>query len=492
MLRSQLSMWCYTPNSSFYPGFVADYGDVVEGLEFTSVAPGGFGDLACIVKLPYPRIPRPELGLFSRVVLRDGPYTAFAGEWVDPALVLDGQLGEYVLLSALGGGVALRDDPADSSYSANTTAQAIIANEFSTRSNYLALDADQSLVFPNAPATTFTPVYDGWNLEEIVSDLCQGLGDYTWGVWDHATNRDGSNFPTWQLQAHLRDVATTTYMALGDDIVRWHVSPSAERAFNVFEVLFVDQSGGPGTVTVSDPRLSVGGGQGSAPFRRRKKRLSLGRMPLTSAQATIIANAMLASYKDVTNKVEIELASVRDANGVRIPLSHVRADGNLFIPELAQRGALLSTGPNPGVNQFYVVEARWRETKSTGERLILQLDNFADKSATALARLRIAADAESRARSNATYRPVVPAGAVLSGPAGAAFPNSVAGSSPMIFVTFPAIMVNVPSNVVLSNTVFTNGSNARVSSISKTGFRLLWDTTANGLTQCTTTYTTVP
>jgi hypothetical protein len=122
-----------------------------------------------VAKLADARLPRPELALFARVCLRDGLFTAFSGEWADPALALDGT-GEYVQLSALGGGVALRDDPDDSAYTSQT-AQAIIASEFTKRAAYLALDPDQSAVLPNAPAPTFSPVYDGANLEEILHDL---------------------------------------------------------------------------------------------------------------------------------------------------------------------------------------------------------------------------------------------------------------------------------------------------------------------------------
>src|SRR5690348_1881003 len=84
-----------------------------------------------------------------------------SGEWSDPTLVLDGARGEYVMLSALGGGVALRDDPDDAAYNSATTAQGIIAAEFAKRASYLALDSDLSAVLPDNPANTFTPIYDG-------------------------------------------------------------------------------------------------------------------------------------------------------------------------------------------------------------------------------------------------------------------------------------------------------------------------------------------
>jgi hypothetical protein len=129
MPRNTLALWAYTPPSNAYPLVTAEYGAQVEALEFTTVAPGGFGDLTCLLKLPDARLPRPALQLFSRVCLRDGPFTAFSGEWSDPALVLDSAAGEHLLLSALGGGACLRDDPDDSAYTSATTAQGILAAE---------------------------------------------------------------------------------------------------------------------------------------------------------------------------------------------------------------------------------------------------------------------------------------------------------------------------------------------------------------------------
>ena len=114
MLRSRLALWAYTPPSAAYPLLTGEYAEQIEALEFTTVAPGGFGDLACVLKLPDARLSRPDLAPFARLCLRDGLFTAFAGEWSDPALVLDGAAGEYIHLTALGAGACLRDDPDDS------------------------------------------------------------------------------------------------------------------------------------------------------------------------------------------------------------------------------------------------------------------------------------------------------------------------------------------------------------------------------------------
>jgi hypothetical protein len=486
-----LGLYAYTnPSTSAYPLIVSDLAPVCEALEITSVAPGGFGDLACIVKLPQARIPRPELAIFARVLCTDGPFCVFAGEWADPALVLDGHNGEYVMLSALGGGVGLRDDPDESVYT-STTAQAIIAAEFTKRVNYLSVDADQSLVLPSAPASVFSPIYDGASLEEILHDLCFDLGDYTWAVWDHATHRDGAGYPTYQLSVHPRDTTTTAYTALPDDIASWRVTPSQQRAYNVVEVAYVDVTGGPAKVSVSDPRLGALGSQNLAPFRRRKLRRSLGRAPLTAAQATTIAQAWLAAYENVSNKVEIVLRSVRDANGVPLPLHQVRADRNLFVPELAVRASVsLPLSPTPATNQFYIVETIYREISNGDVTLTLLLDNYADAAASQLARLTLAYDAALRQRG--TFRTVISPGTPVVGPAGAAFSNEAAGGFVGVVVSFPGVLPAVPSNVLLTPTGLLNATAAGTDGITRYGFRLHWTAVAAGATAWIGTYQTVP
>lgn len=324
MLRSKLALWAYTAPVAANAPIVGEYGESIEGLEFSTVSPGGFGDLTCVLRLREARIPRPELGLFGRVCLRDGFFTAFGGEWTDPAIVLDAT-GEHVLLSALGGGVALRDDPDDATYATPATAQAIIANEMSRRAAFLPLDQDQSGILPDNPSLTLTPVYDGLNLEEILHDLMGSLGDYVWEVWDHPHNTDQAGFPMWQLRAHQRDTTTTTWTAAGADVVSWHVASSAQRAYNVIQLAYVDPVTGPASVTVSDTRLAANGSQGTAPFRRRKLRRAMTRIPLTAAQATSIASAWLALWQNPTGKIEVTLATVRDAQGNPAPLHQVRA-----------------------------------------------------------------------------------------------------------------------------------------------------------------------
>ena len=492
MLRSRLALYAYTASTDAYPLVVGEYGEQVEALEFTTVAPGGFGDLACILKLPDARLPRPELQLFSRVCLRDGLFTIFGGEWADPALVLDGAAGEYVLLSALGGGTALRDDPDDAAYNSPTTAQAILSGEFAKRAAYLTLDPDQSAVLPTAPANTFTPVYDGYTLEEILHDLMGALGDYVWTVYDHPRNRDYAGYPTWQLQAHPRDTTTTHYIALGGDVLSWRVMPSAQRAYNVVEVAYVDPIAGPGAVTVTDSRLNGDGSQGRAPFRRRKLRRNLGGLPLTGAQATAIANAWLATYSNPTNKVEVELRVIRDANGAAIPLHQARADRNLYVPELAVRGQQLSSGPAPGVNQFWIAESQYRELADGDIRLVLQLDNYADRAASLVARLQLADEARQRRRG--VYRPVQSPGAQQTGYCSIRYPSASAGQRVGAGVSFVPVLSNTPTGLTFTTLASANvGSGPTVTAGTMTpyGCEVTVTAAAAGAVVWTGQYTTV-
>ncbi len=491
MLRDTLVLYAYTPPSNLYPLIVGEYGAQVEELEFTTVAPGGFGDLACGLRLPDARIPRPELGLFGRVLLRDGAFTAFQGEWADPALVLDESGGEYLWLTALGAGACLRDDPDDAAYPTPTTAQSVIAAELARRAAYLPLDQDTSAILPNQPAATFTPIYDGANLEEILHDLMSALGDYTWAVYDHPSHTDPAGFPTWRLQAGPRDLTTTTYLALGEDIASWRVAPSTERAYNVAQVAYVDPATGPGVVTVSDPRLNPDGSQGAAPFRRRKLRRSLGGLPLTAAQAGAIAQAWLAAYSQPTSKVEMVLRAVRDANGAPIPLAHVRAGGNLFTPELAARGQTLSTGPQPGVNQFFIVETKYHESADGDITLTLQLDNYADRVEGLLARLRLTDDARRRRRG--VYRLTQSPGAQQMGFAAIRAPSASAGQVVGSGVSFIPTLSKTPTGLTftpISATNVASGPTVTPGSLTPWGCEITVTAAASGPVTWTGTWTT--
>lgn len=377
-------------------------------------------------------------------------------------------------------------------YGAASTAQAIIASEFARRAAYLPLDQDQSAVLPNAPANTFTPVYDGANLEEILHDLMGALGDYVWTVYDHPRNLDAAGFPTWRLNAHARDVNTPTYLALGGDIVSWRVAPSAQRAYNVVQVAYVDPVAGPGAVTVSDARLGGGGAQGNAPFRRRKLRRNLGSLPLSATQATAIANAWLASYSNPTNKIEVELSAIRDANGVELPLHQARADANLYVPELAVRGQRLFTGPSPGVNCFWIAETQYRERAGGAPRLTLHLDNYADRSASLVARLLLAD--EARRRQRGVYRAVQSAGAQQTGYLSIHAASLAAGQTAGVGVNFVPVLSNTPTSLTFTAISSVNvgaGPSVTTGSLTPYGCEVTVTAAVAGAVVWTGKYTTV-
>ncbi|HEV2235678.1 MAG TPA: hypothetical protein VGR57_03365, partial [Ktedonobacterales bacterium] len=397
-------------------------------------------------------------------------------------------------LSALGGGVALRDDPDDSAYT-NQTARQIVAAEFAKRASYLALDGDQSQVFPANPATTLSPVYDGRNLEEILHDLCFSLGDYTWTVYDHPVHRDPAGYPTWQLAAHPRDTSTVGYVALGEDVLDWRVTPSQQRAYNVVQILYVDATNGPASVTVSDPRLGAGGTQNLAPFRRRKLRRNLGASPLTASQATTIANAWLAAYQSITHKVELTLRAVRDARGVVIPLHQVRSDANLFVPELAVRGGAtygqqaLAGSATAGVNLFWITETRYRETAQGDLTLTIQADSYSDHQGKLLGQLAIAREAALRSRG--AYRNVASPGAVETGACGLQMSNQSAGATVSVVINFKQVLAQAPTSITLAPTSQSNVSSVGAANLSVYGFTLNVVVNAAGNVAWVGTYQTV-
>lgn len=318
------------------------------------------------------------------------------------------------------------------------------------------------------------------------------LGDYVWTVYDHPKNLDPAGFPTWQLRAHPRDTATPAYLALGEDLLGWRVMPSAQRAYNVVQVAYVDPVAGPGSVTVSDPRLAGSGAQNAAPFRRRKLRRNLGNLPLTGMQATAIANAWLATYSNPTNKIEVELRAVRDANGSEIPLHRVRADANLSVPELAVRGQQLPTGPAAGVNLFWIAETTYRETAAGDARLTLQLDNYADRAESLLARLQLADEARGRRRG--VYRAVQSAGAQQVGYCSIRAPSAGAGQQIGVGVSFVPVLANTPTGLTFSAITSANvgsGPTVTAGSLTPYGGEVTVTAAAAGAVLWTGTYTTV-
>ncbi len=440
-----LTLICSAAGAAGTSGAVVDYTPNLESLRVTSISPGGCGALRARLRLPAgrARLPRPELAILNgHVTLLDGRDCLYAGEITEAALSLSGD-GESLDIVAQGGANALNDDPQDSSYSSQT-AQAIISSEFSKRSAYLAVDGDLSAVLPNAPTATFSPYYDGRTIEDILHELCDLLGDYTWGVWPHPTHRDGFGLPTWQLQVHQRDTATVGYLANLADVISWRIAPAATRAFNGVTLHYLDPTNGPGSITVTDSRLNGNLSQGSAPFRFRRFRRDMGQRSLTSSQATALANQYLASFQNVTNVIEVKLAAVRDARGAPLPLPRVRADANIAIPELLTRAGSFPAAPamQPGTNLFYIRQATYAEGRDQLPTLTLLLDQVADFAAADLTRLHY--EEQLRQRSRRTNRAVQPSGLALKGAWSTLFTGAGQwGSS----IQFPVVLAAAPTSI---------------------------------------------
>jgi hypothetical protein len=484
MLRSAgmlngLAIWCYTLSPSVYK---VNYTEAVESLRFTTLSPGGFGDLSCTISVPNARVPRPELALFSRIVVMSGVDCIWLGEISDsPSEVTDAH--EVYSIKALGIGNGLRDDPITTTY-LNKTALQIITDQFTgyNRPNFLTVDQDLSAVFPDNPAATSSPAYNTRHMEDVVNDVIAWTGDYAWGVWPHPRNKDNAMYPTGQLQIHVRDKSTTHYkatVAMGD--VRYKIQPSGDRAYNVVEIGYNDssQSTPVGVATYTDPRLNVNFSQGTAPFRRRKYGRDLSNTStVTLAQAQIIANTYGLQFRDITNKVELTVRNCYDGNGAPVELWKLFADRNFFVPDLAIRGQSISSSPVPGTNQFYIVSATYSETL-TDMFVTLQCDNYVDDAAIQIARLTLALDAQRR--SSSTSGIVQSTGASEKGACGGEQPHPTAGDLITFMSAYKTVMKNVPTSITLTQVAALNvtGGSLNTSNITVYGFVVGWNATAS-------------
>lgn len=495
-LRSSLTLYCYTlPSGGATPPVVVPYADEVEALQFTSVSPGGCGVLQAKLRLRDARLPRPELAPFARVALMDAGVCRFIGEIGESEYGLSDTDGEYVNLSCLGLGATLRDDTnAGVAYTAQTPLQ-IVTAQFTTRSAYLPIDSDLSAVFPDNPAVSLSPAYAGRTMEDVIADVALLAGDYAWGTWPHPQNRDVADFPTGQLQIHVRDTTTVSYTAspmLGD-VYAWRITPSLERAYNAIQIGFVDftQTKPAGTVLYADPRLNSDGTQGSAPFRRRKYYRDLsGVSTATKAQALALATAYGAEFQNLSSKIEVTLNVVRDANGNPIPPWSVQADANIYIPELAARAQQIATGAVAGTNSFYILEAKYTEDASGRQQVVLQCDNWVDRANQRIARLQLMADTLARLGDKSTA-PVQAGGAPISGQCGAQFQATGAGQVFMVDVTFGTTASSTPTSITLAPISSVNATGAGVSNPSTQGFTLFWTSSGAGACAYHATYTTV-
>lgn len=511
-LHSGLSVWCYTAPTSANPMVgPVEYGAALESLRFTTVAPGGFGQLSAYLKVRDARVPRPELGIFSRVVLPCGRDALWIGEISESKATLQsGQ--EAVRITALGLGNVIRDDAFMFSYSGKTVQQ--IAQDqlqartatggYTTAAWKGVIDPDGSQLFADNPAGTYAPVWDFKQFEEILGDLCLlaaantgASGLYLWGTEAHPINRDAAGFPTVRLFARLKDTATTHYQAsvAADEVTEYEIGQSAERCYNDVDIGYNNAAGGVGRAVATDARLNADHSQNTAPFRWRKFARDLsGTSTLNGTTAAQLASTLLAQYQDPvkTGKSTITLRAVRDANGAPTELARLGAAAgkNILVPEMAVRttGAL-PTGPVAGVNQFFIVSAEYVEDQM-GATVHLQCDNFADYEAIYTAKLTLAAD--TRARSDKTNATFQAPGAPETGYCGGTFTASAAGQTGSDGQNFKKIMAVAPTSVNISNVVSSvNATGASAGNFDVYGFNVSWQSVAAGVSTFLAHYVTV-
>lgn len=512
-LRSGLGLVIYTAYTPARPLIVGEYSREIDALNFTTVSPGGYGQLTARLNLNGLRSWRPEFGLFSRVALVEhGGTPIWLGEVVDPEYGLDAN-GPYVSVAALGAGNCMRDDPLTLAY-VSQTAQQIIVDQLTRRSAYMPLDQDTSGIQADTN-TTLSPVYQERTMEDVINDVVQLTGynpvlgqatDYAWGVWGHPIHRDVAGYPTAQLLVHQRDVSTLAWVASlsQGDITGYRMTPAAERAYNVTSVDYLDPTTGlAGTQTYTDPRLDPSGSQGSAPFRRRKYVRNLrGISTATSGDAFNIANTYGPQMQNPSAKTTLELGTARDTSGAEVPLWRLQADSNIMVPEwfsstqslgrLYQPGrTIFVTPPTPaevGVSQFYIVQTTYSENKN-GYSVEAQCDNYADEGAILVARLQEQADEKTR-QGQQTTGIVQAAGATMRGRYGWHFSNGVAGQSVGADETFPAIAINTPTSLTLTSIASSNLGAISVNNITTLGASFFAAVSANGAGSCAGTYQT--
>src|SRR5689334_8324696 len=162
-MRSGLSIYLYTAPTSSYSTQVVEVGSQVTNLSFQSAAPGGFTTLSATLPLRDGRIPLPQFQMFSQVAVMSGPTPVWLGELIEPGMSMDQTQGEYITLSGLGLGNALRDDPEVTAYT-NQTARTIVRDQLNFRTNLSPLkiietiSTDNSYIFPDNPATVYSPI----------------------------------------------------------------------------------------------------------------------------------------------------------------------------------------------------------------------------------------------------------------------------------------------------------------------------------------------
>lgn len=496
-LRSGLTVYLYTLNPGTSSAVSQNVAPILENLTMSWVAPGGFGQLTGIVMLKSAKIPRPQFGLFSRVAVMDGPFCVWLGELTQPAYGIDQTNGDYIKLTALGIGDALRDNPGRYSYT-NQTAQQIAQAQLSAHTggsdNSLTalISTDNTQLFPDNPSNLITQVYAGRNMEEILSDAALQAGDYNWGTEADPIKKDTiAGFPLGRVFARARSLSTVDYTASLQkrDLIGSEFSPTADRAYNAIEIDYNNGTSGVGAATSTDSRLAGDLSQGTAPFRYRKYLRDLSGMSVVNGTiAASIASTQLGLFKNPTYTGSASLRRARDASGARIPLWQVQAGKNLFVPELAIQGQQLPTTPTQNVNLFWISQATYREDTTGNQTLDLQLGYQSAAADVQIARLQMASDAIARSNQIATV--VQAQGAPMRGQYAISFSNGVAGQTIGNAVEFPALAYQAPTSLTLSSIASSNIGALSVTDLTAVGAFIFGSVSANGAGYARGTYKT--
>ena len=335
---------------------------------------------------------------FANISVVAGQDCIWQGRWDEPGWATDGasQDGEWFNLSGMGAGACLQDDAQDWTYTTQTATQILTDQIVTQRSAYIPLSQDLSQMLPDSPTSQFTRTYSLATIEQICNDLILGIvspnngkGDYSWGVWNHATAKDLAGFPTWQLYMAQRDTATCSWMAWESDIQARDIRPSLEYSYNGVTVKYKDSTSGTVTNTTKlDSRLNIDKSQGTAPFPFRRLPKDLSTLRLSSTQADALADALLAQYKDGGYKISLTLTGVRDALGNPKELFRVRAGQNIFLPTVSLSQPIIPTGMAPNVNMFWITDVTYREQQGQAPQLSISCSSFTDTAAFQIARLQ--------------------------------------------------------------------------------------------------------
>lgn len=466
---------------------------LVEELRFTTIAPGGYGDLTAKLRISNARLQaqQSQFALFANVAVMDGPFPVYLGRWDEPAIVLDSSEGDELQLTALGASQCTTDDPTDVSYLAQTP-MAIISDQMTSstlkRNKTLPLDTDQTNVLPNNPAGTFNLAENGKNFEDVLNEMLGMLGDYTWAVWGHqnyqpgqSAHADAAGFPSWQMNVHKRDTSSANlkYTAYLVDEESHDIRPSIEYSYSVVTIKYRDATTlAPASVTVQDAGLNSNGSQGTCaiPWRRLSKDLST--LVLSSAQAQAIANALLADYQKGGAKITVVLDAVRDANGNLIPLWQVRADSVISLPELAPLAAQLPTTQTAytwanGGTLFYITETEYDGSGGATPKLTITANSFSDKAAFQIQRIQ-AIQEKYFVRERKHHSPVQASGEPLKGSFAWTVNPTSSSEVFLMGILFSPTLTATPSSVTISVSSSSNATGVTAGDLTVQGFSISW------------------